>query len=228
MDILSDVGIKGNLSLNGDMNVYDDFGINHCGSKLKISGVPNERKISLKTIDSSGWGFNMYIRPSVIEFYQSMLFHNNSTFKCSVVFNRCSYFENSINLVCKASSGNNVSLSTFYGEENQRYLDINSPVITDDFYKRTPSDNLMKINNKFCLTVPENCTKFHIFEGSMPTCSTCAITEINFLPVINSYEITSEGCLKKVDMDIFVTNDSIIGERVSTEQKDYFFSFYLA
>ena len=227
MDILSDVSIKGNLSLSGDMNVDDDFGINHCGSKLKISGSPNCKCISLKVIDSSGYGANMYINSSLVTFNQTAIFNSGATFRDVTNFSKPAVFADSIKFDCKDLSFVNhsyVSLGAFYDDNQYGYLDVNSSVaVRDSFYKKSSSGDFVRIDNKFWLTVPENCTKFHIFNGIIDT----GTTEI-FLPVINSYEEVSSGFLKKVEMDIFLTEDSIVVERVSTEQKKLLFSFYFA
>ena len=223
MDILSDVGIKGNLSLSGDMHVDSTFGINYNGTKLRLNGCSDQKKFSFFVEDSYGSDTFMDIYKSSVSFNQTIDFNNHAFFRGLTKFCNMVSFEKSITLMCTATN-KSITLNVFCNDKLGKFLSVNAPISGDlldgSVYRRfSYGGDLVRTNNRSLLTVPENCTKFFIFEGMKDT---------EFLPVINSYEVASEGCLKKVDMDIFITGGSIIGERVSTEEKYYLFGFYLA
>lgn len=223
MDILSDVSVKGNLSLSGDMNVDGTFGMNYNGTKLILSGCGSVLKyFGIAYEDSCGTGKSMDFYKAGVCFNQNAFFRSYTCFDGKVDFCCMVNFSRSITLSC--TNGKFITLDVFCDNKLGKYLSVNAPMsgslIEGSVYRRfSCGGDLVRTNNRLLLTVPENCTKFHIFEGMKGT---------EFLPVINSYEVASEGCLKKVDMDIFVTGGSIIGERVSTEEKFYLFGFYFA
>lgn len=240
MDILSDVSVKGNLETLGEMKVSGgSLSVNKFDAGLIISGCSDNTSdnTSFKIgVERAGVGQKyLYINRNSIDFWQNINFYQSTGFYDPVIlansvrvdgaieFCMNSYFWNPIMFM--GGDRCHISINGEYDTNLGSYLVIDSLTsgpkvyIKDTFYKKdTSSGKFFRIDNKVDLNVPENCTKFYISNG---------IRWTEFLPVINSYEVASEGCLKKVDMDIFLTDGSIIGERVSTEPKRYFFSFYI-
>ena len=89
MDILSDVSIKGDLSLSGNINVNNDFGFNYYSTKLRLIGCADHKYFDI------GIGNSRYTRiydnsvifnQGFVEFPYQTRFGENATFKGDITY----------------------------------------------------------------------------------------------------------------------------------------------